>query len=372
MSVNLGRLMGIPVRAHYTLWFVIVLIAWSLAVGYMPHHYPGLPSLTYWTIGVASAVLLFVSVLLHELFHSYVAKRQGLPVGRITLFFFGGVAEATEEPKDPDVEWKMAAIGPAFSFAFALLLGGLWYVTQALGLNVEIVATLWYGSLINAVLGGFNSIPAFPLDGGRVFRAAVWKRTGDLLRATRIATRLGTGFAYLMIFGGFISIFFGSLFDGLWIIFLGWFLKTGSETSLRRTVIGESLSAVSASDIMTPQVRTVEPDAVVSDLVTNYFLRYKHGGFPVLDNGEIQGIVTMEDIKKVPKQKWPNTRVRDVMAPRERLVMVRPETPAVDILTKMSRYEIGRVLVVEEARLLGIVTRSDIMRSIKVKTELGV
>lgn len=372
MSVNLGRLIGIPVRAHYTLWFVIILIAWSLAVGYMPRQYPGLPSLTYWIIGGASAVLLFVSVLFHELFHSFMAKRQGLPVARITLFFFGGVAEATEEPKDPDVELKMAAIGPAFSFAFALLLGGFWYLSQVLGLSVEMVAVMWYGTLINAVLGGFNSIPAFPLDGGRVFRAAVWKRTGDLLRATKIATRLGTGFAYLMIFGGFISIFFGNFFDGLWIIFLGWFLKTGSETSLRQTIIGESLSAVTAGDIMTPQVRTVEPDATVSDLVTNYLLRYKHGGFPVLENGEILGIVTMEDVKKVPKERWPDTRVRDVMAPRERLVMIRPETPAVDILAKMSKYEIGRVLVVKEARLMGIVTRSDVMHSIKVKTELGV
>ena len=167
MSVSLGKIMGIPVRIHYTLWFVFLLIAWSLAYGYMPHQYPGLSELTYWTIGITSAIVLFVSVLVHELSHSYIAKKNGLPIARITLFFFGGVSEMTEEPRDPGLEVRMAAAGPLMSFLIAGILGAIWYVGQAAHLPIIITATVGYGALINAVLGAFNLLPAFPLDGGQ-------------------------------------------------------------------------------------------------------------------------------------------------------------------------------------------------------------
>src|SRR5213593_2169058 len=165
MSLNIGRIIGIPVRIHYTLWLVLLLIAWSLAEGYMPQHYPGLGPTTYWAIGIVSAIILFVSVFLHELSHSYIAKKNGLPIARITLFFFGGVSEMSEEPKDPALEVRMALAGPLTSFAIAGVLGILWYVTSLGSFPVAVYATLGYGAVINAVLGGFNLIPAFPLDG---------------------------------------------------------------------------------------------------------------------------------------------------------------------------------------------------------------
>ena len=165
MSLNIGRIIGIPVRIHYTLWLVLLLIAWSLAEGYMPQHYPGLGATTYWAIGIVSAIILFVSVFLHELSHSYIAKKNGLPIKRITLFFFGGVSEMSEEPKDPALEVRMAAAGPITSFLIAIVLGTFWFLTKIVNGPVSVIATLYYAALLNGVLGAFNLIPAFPLDG---------------------------------------------------------------------------------------------------------------------------------------------------------------------------------------------------------------
>ena len=203
MSVRLGKIMGIPIRIHYTLWFVFILIAWSLAVGYMPHQYPGLSVVTYWAIGITSAVILFASILVHELSHSYIAKKNGLPIARITLFFFGGVSEMTEEPQDPGLEVRMAAAGPLMSFLIAGVLGALWYVGGSAHAPVAIIAILGYAALINGVLGAFNLLPAFPLDGGRVLRGSIWKRMNNFVGATRTAIRVSEVISLLMMFGGF-------------------------------------------------------------------------------------------------------------------------------------------------------------------------
>lgn len=243
--------MGIPVRIHYTLWLVFILIAWSLAYGYMPRQYPGLSVLAYWGIGIASSFVLFASVLVHELSHSYIAKKNGLPIARITLFFFGGVSEMTEEPKDAGLEVRMAAAGPLMSFLISGVLGALWYVSEFAKAPIPIVATLGYGALINAALGLFNLVPAFPLDGGRVFRGSLWKRYGNLVRATSTATRVSEALSLLMMVGGFVAIIFGDFVDGIWIVVLGWFIKSGAETSLRQTVVGDALSGVTVGEIMT-------------------------------------------------------------------------------------------------------------------------
>src|SRR5207249_155542 len=190
VSVNIGRMLGIPIRIHWTLWLVFLLIAWSLAVGYLPATYPQLSANMDWIVGAVSALLLFVSVLLHELSHSYIAKKNGLPIARITLFFFGGVSEMTEEPKDAGLEVLMAAAGPLTSFAIAGVMGTLWLLFMLVSAPVAILAILGYGALINAVLGVFNLIPAFPLDGGRVLRGSLWKRSRNLLGATGSATRV--------------------------------------------------------------------------------------------------------------------------------------------------------------------------------------
>ncbi len=364
--------MGIPVRIHYTLWLVFILITWSLAVGYMPHQYPGLSTITYWAIGIASAIILFASVLIHELSHSYIAKKNGLPIARITLFFFGGVSEMSEEPQDPLLEVKMAAAGPLMSFLIAGVLAGAWYASKTLSFPLSIVATVGYGALINAILGAFNLIPAFPLDGGRVLRGSLWKHYQDLIRATRMATRISEVISLLMMFGGFATIIFGDFIDGIWIVVLGWFIKSGAETSLSATLVGETLSGVMVNDIMTRNVLTVPPDILVEQLIADYLLVHRHGGYPVVKNGKMMGLVTMQSVRTVPKELRSVKRVEEIMVPIERVVTVNPTLSALDAMQKMGKARIGRLLVVEGDQLLGIVTSGDIMRTAHMRQELGV
>ena len=339
MSMMLGRIMGIPVRIHYTLWLVFALIAWSLADGYMPHQYPGLSTRIYWVIGIVSAIILFASVLIHELSHSYVAKKNGLPIARITLFFFGGVSEMTEEPQDPGLEVRMAIAGPAMSFVIAAVLGALWYVSRAMNLPVPIIATLGYGALINSVLGAFNLIPAFPLDGGRVFRGSLWKHSKSLIGATRTATRVSEGLSLIMMLGGFVAIIYGDFVDGIWIVVLGWFIRSGAETSLGQTLVGEALTGVTVNDIMTRNVLTVPPEVTVQQLVQDYFLVYHHNGYPVVKNGEVQGIVTLRCVRAVPKENRAVVTVAQAMVPRDQTITIKPTQSCVGRLPKNGTCE---------------------------------
>ena len=370
LSIRLGKIMGIPIRIHYTLWFVFILIAWSLAVGYMPHQYPGLGSVTYWAIGIASAIILFASILIHELSHSYIAKKNGLPIARITLFFFGGVSEITEEPQDPGLEVRMAAAGPLMSFLIAGILGAFWYLCESIRAPIPIVATLGYAALINAVLGAFNLVPAFPLDGGRVFRGSIWKRSNNLVAATKTATRVSEGISLLMMFGGFAFIILGDFIDGIWIIVLGWFIKSGAETSLRQTLVGQSLGGVTVADIMTRDVLTVPPNITVQQLVSDYFLVHRHGGYPVVKDGEVLGLVTLQSVRAIPQEKRDLETVQQAMVPSERTLAVKPSTSALDAMQKMASNRVGRVLVIDQGRLVGVVTREDVMRTIQTRQEL--
>jgi Zn-dependent protease/CBS domain-containing protein len=371
LSVTLGKIMGIPVRIHYTLWLVFLLISWSLATMYMPLEYPKLPVLVYWAIGIASAIILFASVLIHELMHSYVAKKNGLPIARITLFFFGGVSEITEEPQNAALEARMAAAGPLMSFLIGGVLGGLWYVTYLAQLPVAVSATLRYGALINVLLGAFNLLPAFPLDGGRVLRGSLWNRSKNLIGATRAATRVSETLSLLMMIGGFVGIIYGDFVDGLWIIFLGWFIRSGAETSMRQTLVGEALAGVKVEDIMTKDVLTVSPNITVQHLISDYFLVHPHGGYPVVRDGEILGIITLQCVRSVPLEKREMTTVGEAMIPCEQVVTIRPTVSALDAMNTIARKNVGRVIVSDAGRLLGIVTRGDLMRTIRARTELA-
>ena len=371
MSLKLGKILGIPIRIHYTLWLVFFLIAWSLAVGYMPATYPGQSDVTYWIIGIASAIVLFASVLIHELSHSYIATKNGLPIARITLFFFGGVSEMSEEPKDPSLEVRIAAAGPLTSFVIAGVLGLLYYVTFTLNAPVIVYATLRYGALINGVLGAFNLIPAFPLDGGRVLRGSLWKRGKNLLSATARATRVSEVFSLLMMTFGFIVLIFSDVFNGLWIIFLGWFIRSGAETDYKQTLVADALAGVTVGSIMSRDVLTVPPDLPVQQLVSDYFLVHPHGGYPVVADGNILGIVTMDSIRAIPRERRDMERVREAMVPYSRTVVVKPDLSALDAFHLMAKEGAGRVLVSDGSRLMGILTRGDIMKAITTRQQLG-
>ena len=371
MSLNIGRIIGIPVRIHYTLWLVLLLIAWSLAEGYMPQHYPGLGATTYWAIGIVSAIILFVSVFLHELSHSYIAKKNGLPIARITLFFFGGVSEMSAEPKDAALEVRMAAAGPLTSFLIAIVLGGFWYLTVLINGPVPIIATLYYAAFLNGVLGAFNLIPAFPLDGGRVLRGSLWRRSKSLLSATLNATRVSEVISLLMMALGLFFVIFGDFINGLWIIFLGWFIRSGAETSLRQTRLTESLAGVRVGEIMTRELLSVSPDASVQQIVSDYFLVHPHGGYPVISNGKLLGVVTMSSVRSIPREKREVERVSEAMVPYERTVTVSPTTLAIDALQLMAKSGVGRLVVMDGDRIAGMVTRGDLMKTMKARQELG-
>ena len=373
MSVNIGRILGIPIRIHWTLWLVFLLIAWSLAVGYLPATYPQLSTTLDWIVGAVSALLLFISVLVHELSHSYIAKKNGLPIARITLFFFGGVSEMTEEPRDAALEVRMAAAGPLTSFAIAGVLGALWYVGGYTGFPVAVMAVLRYNAFINVALGAFNLIPAFPLDGGRVLRGGLWQSSKNLLKATRNATRVSEILSLIMIAAGLLLVVTTADFvNGIWIIFLGWFIRSGAETSLRQTQMTEALHGVSVGDIMTRNLLTVTPNLTVQQLVNDYFLVHPHGSYPVVQNDKLQGVVTMGSVRSIPREKREFETVAQAMVPSERIVTINPTASAAEAMQKMAQNQIGRLVVTEGDRIIGIVTRGDLMKTIRTRQDLGV
>jgi CBS domain-containing protein/Zn-dependent protease len=292
--------------------------------------------------------------------------KQGIPVSSITLFLFGGVSQIMEEPKGPGNEAKMATVGPLSSFAISAVFMFLWFASEAANLGPFIIAPLSYIATINLLLGGFNLLPAFPLDGGRVLRAGIWSWKKNLIKATQLSTRISEAIAYAMIGLGFASIFFVSLISGIWLVFIGWFLKNGSEAALKQTIISQSLSKVKVDEIMNSQVGTIPPDITVAEASEQFFEKSKHGGYPVVDEkGAVLGIITKSDIQNIAPENKEKNKIREVMTPKEKVISISPDDPAVEAMLKFSRHEVGRLLVLENGRLVGIVTRSDLMRAIQ-------
>jgi Zn-dependent protease len=366
-SIRLGRLLGITVQVHVTWFLAVWAIAWSLARGVFPQRLPGLPQETYWAMGFAGALLLFASVLVHELGHALVARRFRIPTRSITLFLFGGVAQIAREPERPAHELWVALAGPATSLALA----ALFRLLTPSGEPVPATALMGYLSLVNLLLAGFNLLPAFPLDGGRVLRAVLWWLVG-LEQATRIATTMGHVTAAAFMALGVLAVFTGRPVDGLWLILIGWFLDQGAGTSYQQMLLRHALRGVRVKDIMTPDPVTLEADLTLEEAVAGYFLPRKHGGYPVVYGDRLLGILTLHDLKQVPREKWSTTRVREAMTPIARAHTVRPEAPAYDALARMVQAGVGRLLVLDaDGSLVGILTRSDLLHLIRLRSELG-
>lgn len=370
MAIPIGKVAGIPIALDYS-WFVIFfLLVWTIGFAMMPASYPGLSQFDYLFIGVVSALLLFVSILVHELAHSIVAKRNGLKIRQITLYLLGGVSEMEEEPGNPSLELRMAAAGPLTSLAIAALLGGAWLLSASLGLSPLVQAPVYYTALVNALVAGFNLIPAFPMDGGRVFRSILWKRNGDMARSTVTASNAGRIFAYLLIFLGAFTMFY-DLISGVWLVLVGWFISSSATASLRQTIMLEDIRGVRAGDLMTQRVDSVPPAMTLENL-SEEFLRTKHTGFPVVSNDELEGCVTMSDLRRLSKDRWATATVKDVMTPKEDLVTARREDRATEVLSSLQQRNIGRVFVVEDGRLVGVITRSDVLKAVELREgELG-
>lgn len=383
---SLGRIFGIEIRIDWSLLLIFFLIAWNLGTGFMQIH-EDWSSSTAWGMAVAAAVLFFGSVLAHELAHSLMARAQGMPVRRITLFIFGGVSNIEKEPNSPRAEFLITIVGPLTSILLGILFTAISGVGAA-SFNMQMqdpqnvlselspLATmlLWLGP-VNFMLGLFNLLPGFPLDGGRVLRSILWAASDNLMRATRWASYVGQAMAWLMIAGG-IAMAFGfsipilgtGLVNGLWLAFIGWFLHSASAASYRQVVVRDILEGVRVRRVMQSNPPTVSADITVNDLVQEIMNKDDHA-FPVMEGSQLVGIVTLQDMRSVSRETWDQKRVREIMTPKDELMVISPDNDAADALSNLTGRNVRQLPVVENGHLAGILRRRDLIRWLQLHSD---
>lgn len=368
--VTLFKLFGFSVRADAS-WFVIVaLITWTLSAGVFRYRYPGLSAADYWMMGIAGALALFASVVVHELFHSLVARRYGLPMKGITLFIFGGVAEMDDEPPNAKAEFMMAIAGPAASVLIGLLFF-VFYEATKLSWPPQVLGVLGYLYWINWILAAFNMIPAFPLDGGRVLRSALWQWKKDLPRATRIASGIGAAFGLLLIGLGIFRLFLGDFMGAVWWFLIGVFLRGASQTSYQQVLMRSVLSGETVQHFMKTDLITVPPALPVINLVEDYIYRRHHKMYPVVNEfDDLVGCVSSNEVKAVPREQWALKTVQEIAQPCTPENTAPPELDAQQALTRMTKSGLGRLMVVKENRLLGIIAIKDLLAFFSTKLEI--
>jgi Zn-dependent protease len=444
VSLQVAKIKGIPIKLHFTLAIVFGLIAWTLAVNYMPLFYPGLPQSVYWTMGILGAIVLFISVLLHELSHSIVAKRYGYKVRQIVLFVFGGVSDIRDEPKEEyKKEFTIAIVGPISSFALAGLFAAVWFVLVQTGTtgigqtdaslfalppppqqqeqaqrllpsmisDEEVALTIAqgvmrYGIIVNILLGGFNLLPAFPLDGGRVLRAGLMRWRGNYHEATKTAVRIGIGISYGLMAFGFLTIFTGSFTGGIWLILIGWFLQSGAQSYLQQHEITTALSGVRLYQIMNTQFIAVTQSMNIKEVLEEYFNIYRKSELPVVEkevddtagtnNYYLLGSITAKDAMSVSEKNRESVKVEEVMIDKKNLVIMSPDKTADIALNTIMEENKSRIYVCENPsvgksstkriekmqqqmmmthstvksdRLVGIVSKTDILNVAKERME---
>jgi len=353
--------MGIPIRVHFSWLIVFGLLTWLLSSRYFPQVTPDLPFVSYWINGILAALLLFASVAFHELAHSYVAKKYSLTIESITLFIFGGVAQLKGEPPHPKAEFWIAIAGPLSSFILSAF-----FFFLSLNMSGGAKALFTYLTRINFLLGVFNLIPGFPMDGGRVLRSAIWKKKRDYFFATQKASSIGRGIALFFIFFGLFSLLTGGT-GGLWLMFIGWFLYSAAQASYQQATLQEVLSGLKVKDIMVREMQTIEPSISLDEAVDRYFLRFAYGGFPVIEGGKFLGILTLKEVKNVPREDWGRVKVIDVYVPHEKRWEVSPEDDVIKALELMLKEDKGRIVVTERDRIIGLITRNGIARYVQIK-----
>ena len=365
---HLFTVYGFKIRLDAS-WFVLaVLVTWSLATSFFPVVMPNLGGPVYWMLGVGGAVGLFASIVVHELSHAVVARRNAIPMRGITLFIFGGVAEMDAEPPSAGAEFRMAAAGPIASFAIG---GGLLLVRALVPLPAPLVALIGYLATINVVLAIFNLVPAFPLDGGRILRAALWHRWGNLRRATRAASGVGNAFGLLLILGGiYLVIGEGEFIGGMWLALIGLFVRNAATSSyqqvlLRRALEGEPVRAFARTDPV-----TVPSWLSVQSLVDDVIYRHHHKLYPVVDDDRLTGCVSTDDVKALPREDWHHRRVADISRDCSVENTLHPDTDALDALHAMRRAGRSRMLVAENGTLVGMLSVKDLLEFFALKVDL--
>jgi Zn-dependent protease/CBS domain-containing protein len=384
-SLKIGRIAGIEIGVHYSWILAFGLFIWIFARGTFPQAFPEWSMSTYWIAGVITSLMIFMSVLIHELCHSLVARSRGLKVSSIVFFIFGGVSNIEKEPEKASVEFIMSAAGPASSFILAAIFMGLAYALFLPGniFNpVEIVnpaiGVLFYIGWINLLLAVFNIIPGFPLDGGRVLRSIIWGITKSLHKATIIAGNVGRAFGWLLIILGVLSLFNidlqviqGGLINGIWLILIGWFLTSAADNVMRETTLQQDLAGVRVKEVMDHSPECVLPGASIENLVHESFIQHGRRAVPVCLDNKLLGIVTLADVKRIPQDKWSNTPVQEVMT-RSPLLSVNQEDDLNGALKILAQNGLNQIAVMEDGRLVGLLSRADVIRYLQTRQELGV
>jgi len=371
-GIRIGRILGIPIYLHPSWFIIFALITVSLATQFANQH-PRWSQAQHWSLGVLTSLLFFGSVLFHELSHSVVALHYRIPVVSITLFVFGGVARIGREPSRARQEFNIAVAGPVSSY---MLAAGFWLLGHAFPSSEMLTALAGWLAQINAWLATFNLAPGFPLDGGRILRAVVWGRTGDYTRATRAASRGGQLLAYVMIVAGIWQSLTSNLVGGLWLAFIGWFLLTAAQESYAQVAIRGALEGLRAADIMSRELPAVGRATSLEDYV-HEMLRTGRRCQLVMEDGELQGLMTVHALNRVPREDWAVTSVQAAMVPRAQIRLAAPEEPVLALLERMQSEDINQMPVVADSgspgagRVVGIVTRDSILRVIRTRTEMG-
>jgi Zn-dependent protease/CBS domain-containing protein len=359
-GIRLGKVFGFTIRVDFSWFIVFFLILWTFTIGVFPSSVPGLREGVYLAMGVVATVLFFSSLLLHELSHSLVARAKGIPVDGITLFIFGGMAHTRAEAERPRDEFVIAGAGPLCSLVLAALLAGLMFAAARMGVAPSVVAVLRQLAVLNAAIAVFNLLPGFPLDGGRLFRALVWRITGDLTKATRIATTAGAFLGLLLIGIGLWQAFTGAPVGGLWLVFVGWFLRNAAASSYQQHVLMAVLRGARAEQIMTRSPETVPPGATLEQLMSDYFLSRRFDAYPVASNGTALGLVTLQQVREVPRQEWQTRSAGDTMTAVTGENIVHPKDSVLRVLDGLKATPAHRVLVLDGSQLVGIITPGDV------------
>jgi len=357
--ISIGKILGIPIYLDYSWFLILALVTWVLAQNYFPQEFKDWPDVLYWVIGLLTSIIFFISILLHELGHSIIAKQYKVKVKRITLFIFGGVAEIAKEPPKSSAEFWIAIAGPITSF----LLAGIFYLLEQLFIsNDYIKASMIYLAYINFLLAVFNLIPGFPLDGGRVFRAIVWGITKNLKKATTIAANVGRFFGFLFIMVGIFQIFQNNFIDGIWIAFIGWFLESAAVSQIQRQALDELLSEHIVSEAMSTDLGIVYPDSNIQEIIDNHFIGANRRCLMVKENDSFIGFITPNQINSVPKEERHIRTIKEVMVPESDIIKINAESQLLDALKLMDENGIAQIPVIEEGNYTGILSRDSIIK----------
>lgn len=372
-QIELFKLLGFKVRVDLSWIIIAVLIVWSLSVGFFPLQIEGLDTQTYWIMGIVGAAGLFVSIVAHELAHSIVARQYGLHMKGITLFIFGGIAEMPDDPPTPKAEFMMAIAGPISSIIIAALFYGIYTVNTAIGTSGPVNAVVMYVAIINGLLAAFNTIPAFPLDGGRVLRSVLWWVKGNLRWATRISSSVGTGFGVFLIFLGILSVITGNIIGGIWWFLIGMFLYNAAAMSYQQLVTRRALEGEPVNRFMSTDPVTVSPEMTINEVVEDYVYRHHHKMYPVVSgNNTVHGCITIGQIKEIPKAEWNTKRVQDIDTACGPDNTVHPGTDAIQALSIMNQTGNSRLMVMEDDTLIGILSLKDLMDFLSLRIELDI